>query len=173
MKIRRDQHIGDITGSIDDYGFDFQHYLRDGTEKYVDAVGNAILINREGIVVTIYSHDADSGVNELLLPESAYRPRWPEYDANEVAEEERTAAYRREQLRPAWNRLRDSLPPPDDVSDELRRAIRNLREDLKYVSDDIDSLAELHDAVENIQSLCPAADISALLLQIAKSATKS
>ena len=133
MKIRIDRHIGDITGHIDDYGFEFQHYLRDGTRKYIDAIGNAILISRGGIVVTIFSHDAGSDVDELLLLEAARRPMWPAYVDTDTADEDKAAAQRREQLRPAWTRLRESLPSPGDVSDELRRAILDLRENLEYV----------------------------------------
>lgn len=180
MEIRRDRQIDDSDDEVFFSRFDFQHYLRDGTKKYLDAAGNAVLINRADVVVSIYSHDAGTDVDVLDIPNTLYRPRWPIYSTQSFEEEKREESIRREQLRPAWDQMIASLPPPEGVSAELRRAVSLLQENLEWsvVSAAVrnqehhsDPLADAHDAVESLTELCSTVDVSGLLLQIAKSAT--
>ena len=181
MIIRRDQPI-DENIDIYDYGFEFQHYLRDGTKKYLDSIGNAILESRAGIVAMIYSQDAGGSVEVLELPESTHKRRWPKYTSEDAAEYEQEMSRRRKELRPAWDQLMASLPAPENVSEDLRSAVLNLREDLETAivwgreelwSGEDNSLADSHDAVECIKKMYPAANVSGLVIQIARAATDS
>ena len=69
-----------------------------------------------------------------------------------------------------------SLPAPENVSEDLRSAVLNLREDVEFaivLGDEDDSLADAHDVVERIKKIYPAADVSGLVIQIARAATGS
>ncbi len=171
MIIRRNQHVADSETHIVDCGFCFDRYDRYGVQKYIDDAGNAIRVNREGIVVTIYSHEAGADVNELAVKNLPCR-RWPAFDHDDYNSE---LASQQEILAAAWDMLLASLPQPKEVSTELLQAVTNARSELEYcvlwsqwydVLEMPGLLVEAHDAIDAIMSLCPEAKVSALLMLI-------
>ena len=171
MIIRRDQHITDSEANIVECGFHFSRYDKYGVQKYLDDIGNAVFVNRDGVIVTIYSKEHGMEVDDLSVTKMACR-RWPTFDQDE---NDAGNASRREKLAVAWDTLLASLPQPKEVSTELLQAVTNARSGLEYcvlyshpsdVLEEPDLLAEAQDAIDEIKSICPEARVSALLMLI-------
>lgn len=171
MKIRIN-HTEDET--ISDYGFEFDHWERTGVRAYIDNIGNALSINRDDVIVRIYSYAEGCAVDELEVSPQPYWDRlWGDMEDSEDDEQEERERY--ESIKAAWERMLASVPPPESRSDELRSAIREASEllrwhvvHLEFKDDDPDGLGQAQDAVDRIKELAPDAKVSDLLIVIVR-----
>ena len=123
MHIIRDRCFSD---QVDEFRLKFFSYGRDGTQKFVDKAGNAIFVNRENVVVELYSKDAGGVVDELELELYPQRD-WPELTGNERAAREK----RREEFRAALSVFLKSLPSFEDLPRKDQQMIMEVSENLE------------------------------------------
>ncbi len=184
MKIHKDQHILDFNRQFSESGFEHHRYLKDGVQKFIDDVGNAIFLNRAGIVVQLYSREAGTEVDKFELTKSTKKRSWPVFDLAEIraeiSEEEAEKSRRLSELKGPWDQMIASLPSLSGAPSELVQAVRDARQELEFclvwledsIADGEDCLAEAHDAVDWIKELAPEANVSELLKLIANTARR-
>ncbi len=174
MKIHIDQHILDFDRQFSESGFEHHRYLKDGVQKFIDDDGNAIFLNRAGIVVQLYSREAGTDVDEFELTKSTKKRSWPVFLVEmraEIAEQEAEQSRRLSELKDPWDQMIASLPPLSGAPSELVQAVRDAREELELccvwledcIADGEDCLGDAHDALDSIAELAPKANVSELL----------
>ena len=139
MKFQVGQHAEDLDKEFDQCGFRHHSWDRFGVEKFLDNVGNAIFVNRDSLIVNIYSKDTGKKVDELNLPPvlGEWERRWPRMAYAERKKEEHDESERRSKLQQAWDDLLNSLPSPDEISTEGRNAVLDARWPLEYALVDL------------------------------------
>ena len=174
MKIRREQHVLDFDQALSESGFEHHRYFKDGVRKLHDDNGNAIFLNRAGIVVQLYSAESGADVDELELTKST-RKQWPDFDVAEMraerAEEEAEKYRRLNALKDPWDQMTASLPSLLGASSELVQAVRDARHELEFccvwledsIADGDNPLGTAHEALDSIKKLAPEANVSELL----------
>jgi len=180
MKICREQHILDFDKAFSESGFEHHRYFKDGVQKLHDDDGNAIFINRAGIVVELYSREAGTEVDELEITKSTKRRSWRDFDIAElraeIAEEEAETNRRLSELKGPWDQMVASLPSVVGASTELVQAVREARQELELccvwiedcIADGNDFLGDAHDVVDSIKELAPEVNVGELLKLIVK-----
>ncbi len=182
MKIHRDQHILDFDRQFSESGFEHHRYLKDGVQKFIDDAGNAIFLNRDGIVVQLYSRDAGPAVDELEITKSTKKRSWPDFaELRAEIEAEKAEKNRRlSELKGPWNQMIASLPSLSGAPSELVQAVRDARQELELccvwledcIADGEDCLGDAHDALDSIKKLAPEANVSELLKLIVNKALR-
>lgn len=181
MNISTGQNVNDVCDSLSRFGFTFLCYDRYGVRKYVDASQNAIFVNREDVVINLYSSLLGSEVDRLELTENGILERRISRARLEANQSKPSKSH--PSLDEAWEELAASLPPISDLPNEILDLVEECREALDYavlwsdypLDDDPpkgEALRDVHAKVDELKERLPSLNISSVLKLIVSHSTR-